>query len=62
MTFRSYGASFYLSALALSTSSAAKTIYLCEFATRTYHLGRLTLLGIATRLILVPAGGIEPTA
>jgi hypothetical protein len=49
MTFRSYGASFYLSALALSTSSAAKTIYLCEFATRTYHLGRLTLLGIATR-------------
>ncbi len=49
MTFRSYGASFYLSALALSTSSATKTIYLCEFATRTYHFGRLTLLGIATR-------------
>jgi hypothetical protein len=49
MTFRSYGASFYLSALALSTSSATKTIYLCEFATRTCHFGRLTLLGIATR-------------
>jgi hypothetical protein len=49
MTFRSYGASFYLSALALSTSSATETIYLCELATRTDHFGRLTLLGIATR-------------
>ena len=49
MTFRSYGASFYLSALALSTSTATKSIYLCGLATRTHHHGRLTLLGIATR-------------
>jgi hypothetical protein len=49
MTFRSYGASFYLSTLALSTSSATKTIYMCELATRTGHFGRLTLLRIATR-------------
>src|SRR6202030_4379637 len=48
MTFRSYGASFYLSTLALSTSTATKSIFLRQPATRTYRHGRLALLGIAT--------------
>jgi hypothetical protein len=61
MTFRSYGASFYLSALALSTSTATKSIYLCELATRTHHHGRLLFWGLPL-VMLVPAEGIEPTA
>jgi hypothetical protein len=65
MTLRSYGELFYLSALALSNCSLTKTVYLIELAPVVLAaFDSWFLSGDCYSLfsILVPAGGIEPTA